>query len=45
MHINSFMVMEVLTNYDDGVTIYCYSNLIFFKWRCSKFEQYNERKG
>ena len=46
MHINSFYGNgKYLLNYDDGVTIYCYSNLIYFSNEdVVKFEQYNERE-
>ena len=46
MHINSFYGNgKHLLSYDNGVTIYCYSNLIYFSNEdVVKFEQYNERE-
>ena len=47
MHINSFYGNgKHLLSYDNGVTIYCYSNLIYFSNEdVVKFEQYNKREN
>ena len=47
MHINSFYGNgKYLLNYDDSVTIYCHSNLIYFSNEdVVKFEQYNKREN